>query len=162
MTTSSNGVIEILRNLFPEGPEILSGDLEIETELLTSPEAVIEAFREFDGEGWLCLTTDREILRFSSSSDLERTSGWPLSGEAVRDKESLHLIRRQRAWELARVRSVEAGDEALLVRSSFLTRDRGRLWYETAWSPQDAGGQNEIRPRAFRFLGFSKPGKEAE
>ncbi len=161
MTTASCNIISTLRNLFPDGPEITAGNLENSTELLSSPEAVIKAFQDFSGEGWLCLTTDREILRFSSSRDLEAISGWPLAGEAVKGKTSLHLIRRQKAWELAWIRSVESSDESFLVRSFFLSRDQGRLWYETAWSLQESANQKEIRPKAFRFLGFSEPGKEA-
>ena len=159
--TAEWSAADILRDLLPDGPEVVPGTLAIETERVTSADDVLTAFREFDGTGWICLTTCRAILRFSSSQDLKAISGWPLAGEAVKDRTSLHVNRVQDFWELVRLTATESGDGSLLVRSSFLARDKGRLRYETAWSPDDAGGQRELRPRAFRFIGFADARKEA-
>lgn len=156
---------DILAAFSPSGKEgdvqILSGALESTQERVKSAQEVLTKFQRFGGQGWLCLSSTPVVLRYRDAATLENVEGWPLFGEAVKDDTSLHLRREKDGWNLLQIRRIAPSCEHdLLIRSSFCARDRGKLYYETFWKLQDVGGQEELRPWAFRFTGFDTFEKE--
>jgi len=153
-------ITQILNNLklLPENESAVSGKLVPKPEILTDASGVIAKFRAFGGEGWLCSTDSVEIRRFSPGVPLPviLPGAWPISGEAVKGDESLHLTRSADGWHLTTLRrELDTTTEGVLISSTLLARNGGDFHYETAWAHVNVAGQKELRPYAFRFLGFT-------
>lgn len=143
---------------------IVEGKLTLSSETTDDAGKAIDRLRQFGGEGWLCATDSPEIRRFSPSSPMSVSAGcFPLSGEAVSGKRSLHLHRVAEGWELVTLIREDSSDGSqVLVSTSLKARDgQGWLSYETAWEPEDVAGLQELRPYASRFTGFLSRSQEA-
>lgn len=154
---------EILTKTFPRAHGIsAAGSLAVESQEIPSSEEALKRFIEFGGEGWLQLADDREIQTFSPDKPLALQAKWPLAGEAAKENSSVCLCRERDSWKLTTItRTAPQNEDDLIMSTRFRRRDaEGFLCYETAWSPRDVFGQEEIRPAAFRFTGFSSHEKE--
>jgi len=143
------------------GRELQSGRLAVECETLHDVGKVLERIREFGGQGWLCTTDSRAIVRFSGESGLEGVAGYPICGESFDGKRSLHVQKCGGGWSLA-VFSREAAqaETDVVALETLAARDGGGdLRYETYWCMQDTFGNSEVRPLCFRFIGFGKKGE---
>lgn len=137
-----------------------------ETRHVTDPREALAAFLAFGGEGWLCVAGRREIRRFSPEVPLpsDYREEWPLSGEAAKGVESLHVARSGEGWCFTTLRAETPQDDpsALVMETLFQARDgKAPLRYETAWLPAvvscgdgELAGLEELRPTRFRFAGF--------
>ncbi len=157
--------VDILGSMVSQGEGTsLPGTFDISIENVTTSQEVLDRLRAFGGTGWLCLSSSSEIVRYHDAQMLQGLEGWPLCGEAVLGEEgekSLRLIRERESWNLVQSTRVPASSEYdVLVQSRFIARDKGTLRYETCWKLQDVAGQEEMRPWAFRFIGFEKKEKE--
>lgn len=149
---------EILKMAFPDGPGAFEpGFLEVNTESADTSEEALRRFAEFGGEGWIQLAGRKDIMTFGNGSPFPVAEDWPVQGEAVLGERSLSLFARSGRWFLAYItKTAPRNDGDLLLASEFRRRDGGgTLRYETSWTKQDVFGQQEIRPAAFRFTGFS-------
>ena len=164
-----NDVIQIVKtSLQGRDFDAVNGRLVCSMQQVADAPSALRRFVDFGGEGWLCVTTHQDILRFGPSQPLALSSdgaAWPLCGEAARGAVSLHLQRGATGWELTTIERLPAeGPDDVIVKGVMKARDgRGDLHYETAWRPVDVAGLVEMRPGAFRFVGSqsAKPEKEA-
>lgn len=153
----------ILLNLKVFGDEKMqprNGRLVLSTEVLEDADSAMERLRDVSGEGWLCTVDSEKILRFSPQKPLEDGVGsWPLHAEVAQGNTSLHLVAGERGFNVTTIRREDEGAEIqdILLPARFKARDgQGDLLYEVFWSPVDADGFSELRPKAYRFLGFDK------
>nr|WP_321500831.1 hypothetical protein [uncultured Dethiosulfovibrio sp.] len=161
MSTEKLHPADLLSKVLPDrARDIEPGKLKSSTERLSDPAEAIGLFNSFGGEGWICTASTSDIIRFSPSAPLMVSGGWPICGEAVKGKESLHLNRCDSGWELVTVSREDSNDDHdTILSSSFTAKGGGRLRYETYWGLADVAGQVELRPVGFRFVGF-EPKKE--
>lgn len=151
--------VNFIHGLFPEkAASWKPGRLVCSIELEPQAAEAVRRFVAFGGEGWLCASDSPDIRRFSAGKPPALAPGaFPLCGEATIGPESLHLHRTAAGWELVTLRRDPPDGEGQLLReSALLARDaQGKLRYETAWRLENSDGLEEIRPYAYRFIGFS-------
>ena len=158
--------IEIITGALPNRDiRAVAGRLDCQTECVTDAAQAIARFRALGGEGWLCSAESKEIRRFSPAQPLPdpaASSPWPLCGETANGTTSIHLQRGTDGWFLTTlVRRDAVSPDDVLIKSVLQARDgQGDLCYETAWRNQAVAGIDELRPHAFRFIGFANQEKE--
>lgn len=154
-------IVQCLENLNLVGNgEAAAGRLETTSEILETPEAAFSALRSFGGEGWLCSTHSRIILRLHSATSLDTLpdTAWPIAAELANGEASLHLTRTDTGWVAAtHTRKHADPDQAVLLAVRLMARDgKPDLLYEVSWETGVLEGLEELRPRAYRFTGFAK------
>ncbi len=139
------------------GKEFRKGVIDVKEETVVDAKRVMEQFNSFGGEGWLQVV-DSPDIKLLGKDDKAEATWWPLLGERVNDKKSLHLRRTQAGWSLSIL--TEVGEkEGLLVEKSLLAKDGSFHKYVVGYSIQEIMEQKEWRPMVSRFAGISKGGK---
>lgn len=122
----------------------------------------------FGGAGWLCATDQSEIRKYHDAGSLtvpaDPDNAWILSSENVKGNASLHVTRDGRCWILTFLEEQKTdAEEDVLCETRWLSDDPQQcLLYDVYWSPVNVNGIMELRPVAFRFLGFSAKTEDAK
>jgi hypothetical protein len=131
-----------------------SGELVVRQEKVAEGKDAIAKLRAFGGSGWLCSTDSRNIQDYRGSFPEVAADAWPIAGEACKGDESLHLTRSPDGWLLTSITKGQGNGVLLTVAHNAVKG--GSLEYEVHWKPENIEGLTELRPAAYRFIGFGK------
>jgi len=131
-----------------------------ESEIKNSEEAWSE-FEKFGGAGWLQNAHTPEIIHGNESKMKERLekltdTHWPVTGERANadQKTSLHLRRTATGWSLVEISQADDVNGVLLTKRLLSADLKNYLVYHVAYTRQNVGNHEELRPFASRFVGF--------
>jgi len=131
---------------------------------IKKPEDAWSEFENFGGAGWLQNAHTPEILHGSGTemkqylAKVKSDQRWPVTGERVcadpGKKNSLHLQRTSTGWCIVEI-SEHDDVNGVLMTNRFLSADcKNYLVYHVAYTRQQVGNHEELRPSASRFVGF--------
>lgn len=139
--------------------EARPGTVRARSDVFDDPSEALRVFKEFGGEGWLCLAKTREILILPGDAGNVPDDGWPVGGELADGNRSLRLARSGAGWCVSVLEADPEGEGITLFRS-FLRRGGGTLRYEVSCENSVREGPGEFRASEYRFTGFGRKDDE--
>jgi hypothetical protein len=118
---------------------------------------VLQALRNFGGEGWICLTDRVEAI----SNGEAIPEGLPLSAEVCDGQgRALHVRQAHDGWWLLRYQESDNDGTPVLVFDKIYESSRpGGDWamrYRVYWKQQEEGGLSVWRPMVGVFDGWQR------
>jgi hypothetical protein len=160
MTTSDDfdAIIRALAASGCQAPAVHRGLIRAESRGSVGREEAIRAFRGMAGQGWLCQSNQRHIIRFDVPEDLPPLveDGWPECGEVANGNRSLHLAADGcGAWTLTCL-SYEPDGDGLIVEHRLQAITGQAMVYQVGWqeTTNPATKLAEHRPALCRFVRF--------
>ena len=130
---------------------------------IKEPEEAWNEFEKFGGAGWLQNAHTAAILHGSESEMKQQLAKvvdphWPVTGERVsadpNKKSSLHMQRTATGWSLVEITEADDVNGVLLTKRLLSADQKNYLVYHVAYTRQQVGSHEELRPFASRFAGF--------
>jgi hypothetical protein len=131
---------------------------------IKTPEEAWNAFEKFGGAGWLQNAHTAVILHGSDSemkqhlAKVKAVERWPVTGERASadpdNKNSFHMRRTATGWSLVEISETDDVNGVLMTKRLLSADWKNFLVYHVAYTRQNVGDHEELRPFASRFVGF--------
>ena len=154
MSETAQKLNDVLRRLdLKPADRFRPGTLEVKSEQMHDPAAVLPGLKAFAGTGWLLDAGARGVQYIGKEYAGWDSLAYPLSAEISGGSgESLHLRQDGTGgWIITRFREAPS-DTDVLVQRHFVGHDSRKLFYDVCLAPCQIGKYKELRQTSARLV----------